>query len=153
MIVFYRRHNDCGKQIVSERSQEQKGQVLIIEDERSVADALKIILEDNGYRVSVAVTGRDGIEEALRGRFCLTITDIGLSDMSGFDVIKAICGRKLQMHFIIITSNDSQHLMAEARRCGAAGVLLKPFLPSEILELIGTTLANPQRSGDEEILR
>jgi DNA-binding response OmpR family regulator len=127
--------------IVSERSHEQKPAVLIIEDERSVADALKIILEDNGYRVSVAVTGRDGIEEALRGRFCLTITDVGLSDMSGFDVIRAICGHKLQMHFIIITSNHSQNLMAEARSCGAAGVLLKPFHPSEILQLISTTLA------------
>ena len=130
-------HDDCEEQIVSERSQEQKAEVLIIEDERSVADALKIILEDNGYRVSIATTGRDGIEEALRGRFCLTITDIGLSDMSGFDVIKAICPHK-QMHFIIITS---QNLMVEAQNCGAAGFLLKPFLPSEILQLIETTLA------------
>ena len=122
---------------MSERSDGQKGAVLIIEDERSVADALKIILEDNGYRVSVAVTGRDGIEEALRGQFCLTITDVGLSDMSGFDVIKAICPHK-PMHFIVITSQD---LMVEARNCGAAGFLLKPFLPSEILQLIETTLA------------
>ena len=126
---------------MSERSPEQKREILIIEDERSVADALAIILEDNGYRVSIATTGRDGIEEALRGEFCLTITDVGLSDMWGFDVIKAICRHKLQMPFIIITSNDSQHLMAEARGCGAAGLLLKPFPPSEILQLIETTLA------------
>ena len=124
-----------------DRSEEQKGEVLIIEDERSVADALKIILEDNGYRVSVAVTGRQGIEEALRGQFCLTITDIGLSDMSGFDVIKAICRHISQMHFIIITANENR--MAEALSCGAAGVLIKPFLPSEILQLIRTTLADP----------
>jgi two-component system catabolic regulation response regulator CreB len=124
---------------VPERSPEQKCEILIIEDERSVADALTIILEDNGYRVSIATTGRDGIEAALRGEFCLTITDIGLSDMWGFDVIKAICRHKLQMPFIVITSNDS--LIAEARGCGAAGVLLKPFPPSEILQLIETTLA------------
>jgi DNA-binding NtrC family response regulator len=123
---------------VSERSTEQKRAILIIEDERSVADALKMILEDNGYRVSIAITGREGIEEALRGQFCLTITDVGLSDMSGFDVIKAICRQNVQMHFIIITS---QNLMVEARNCGAAGFLLKPFLPSDILQLIETTLA------------
>ena len=126
---------------MSERSQDHECEVLIIEDERSVADALKIILEDNGYRVRSATTGRDGIQEALRGRFCLTITDVGLSDMSGFDVVKAICGHELEMHFIIITSNDSQSVMAEARNCGAAGVLLKPFHPSEILQLIKTTLS------------
>lgn len=120
-------------------SHERKREVLIIENEQSVADALKMILEDNGYRVRTAVTGRNGIEEALRGDFCLTITDLGLSDMSGFDVIKAIWQHKVQMHFIIITSNDSQ--MDEAQSCGAAGVLLKPFLPSDILQLIRTTLS------------
>lgn len=133
-----RGHNDCRAEFVSERSQEQKCAVLVIEDERSVADALKMILEDNGYRVCTAATGRDGIDEALRGQFCLAITDVGLSDMSGFDVIKAICSQK-HMHFIVITS---QNLMVEARSCGAAGFLLKPFLPSEILQLIRTTLAS-----------
>ena len=130
---------------MSERSQEQKGKVLIIENERSVADALRMILEDHGYRVFVAVRGRDGIEEALRGEFCLTITDVGLTDMSGFDVIKAICGQKLRMHFIVITTNNSQDVIAEARSCGAAGVLIKPFVPAEILELIRTTLARSDR--------
>lgn len=119
----------------------QKGAVLVIEDEPSVADALRIILEDNGYRVSLARTGRDGIEEACRGEFCLSITDIDLGDMTGFDVIQAVCQHKPGMHFIIITSSDSQDVLAEARGCGAAGVLLKPFLPSEILQLIRTTLS------------
>ena len=123
-----------------ERS-EQKSAVLIIEDEWSVADALKTILEDDGYRVSISLTGRDGIQEALGGRFCLTITDVGLSDMSGFDVIETICRHKLQMHFIIITSNDSENVLVQARRCGAAGVLIKPFPPSEILQLVRTTLS------------
>ncbi len=122
---------------MSDRSHAQKGAVLIIEDERSVADALKIILQDEGYHVSTVLTGHDGIEEALRGEFCLAITDIGLPDMSGFDVIKAVCPHK-QMHFIVITS---QNLMIEAQDCGAAGFLLKPFQPSEIVELIRTTLA------------
>lgn len=130
---------------MSERSEGQKGAVLIIEDERSVADALRMILEDDGYRVSIAVNGRDGIEEALRGSFCLTITDIGLTDMSGFDVIKAICAHKLRMHFIVTTTNDSDDVMMEARSCGAAGVLVKPFLPSDILQLIQTTLADSSR--------
>ncbi len=118
-----------------------------------MADALKMILEDSGYRVSIALTGRDGIEEARRGRFCLTITDLGLKDMTGFDVISAICRDKPQSPFIVITSYGSQDVIAEARSWGVAGVLLKPFLPSEILQLITITLANRRPSGDGEILR
>lgn len=124
------------------RGEEQRIEVLIVEDERSVADALRMILEDNGYRVSVAITGRSGIDIALAGHFCLMITDINLTDMSGFDVIKAICRQNTRMQFIVITSNHSENLMAEARSCGAAGVLLKPFMPSDILQLIRPTLAN-----------
>ena len=124
-----------------EQGEGQKRAVLIIEDEPSVADALRIILEDNGYRVYLARTGRDGIEEARRGEYCLSITDVGLTDMTGFDVIHAICRHKPGMQFIIITSWGSQDVLAEARTCGVAGVLVKPFLPSEILQLIRTTLS------------
>jgi DNA-binding NtrC family response regulator len=115
-------------------------EILIIEDETSVAGALRMILEDEGYRVSLASTGRDGIEAARRGQFCLTITDIGLTDMSGFEVIDAIRGYKPQLHFIIITSSNSPEVIAQARSCRTAGVLLKPFLPADILDLIRTTL-------------
>ena len=138
---------------MSDHDEKQKGEVLIIEDEPSVADALRMILEDGGYRVSIALTGRDGIEEARRGQFCLTITDVGLKDMTGFEVINAICRHKPQIHFIIITSSSSPDLIAEARSCGAAGVLLKPFLPSEILQLIRTTLAKRRPGIEGDIVR
>jgi DNA-binding NtrC family response regulator len=138
---------------VSECAEEQKRGVLVIEDEPSVADALTMILEDEGYRVAIALTGQDGIEEACLDQFCLTITDLLLTDMTGFDVINAICRHKPEMHFIIITSSGSQEVIEEARRCGAAGVLLKPFSPSEILQLIRTTLANPRRAGEGERFR
>lgn len=126
---------------MAEQGEKEKRRVLIIENEPSVADALRIILEDGGYRVSICVTGREGIEEAHRGDFCLYITDIGLPDMTGFDVINAIRRHKPQLHFIVITSWGSEKMIAEARSCGAAGVLFKPFLPSEILQLIRTTLS------------
>ena len=135
---------------MSEHGEEQKGEVLIIEDEPSVADALKMILEDSGYRVFIALTGRDGIELARRGQFCLTITDLGLTDITGFDVINAIRHDKPQSLFIIITSSGSQDVIAEARSLGVAGILLKPFLPSEILQLITITLAGERSSGDGE---
>jgi len=91
--------------------------------------------------VSISVTGRDGIEAAQQGDFCLIITDIGLPDMAGFDVINATSRHKPHIHFIVITSWSSENVIAEALSCGAAGVLFKPFLPSEILQLIKTTLA------------
>jgi DNA-binding response OmpR family regulator len=117
-------------------------EILIIEDEPSVADALQIILEDGGYRVSIASTGQDGIEQARRGQFSLMITDVGLTDMTGFDVISAIGQHKPGTPFIIITSSNSEEVITAARSLGTAGVLLKPFPPSEILHLIRITLSD-----------
>ena len=138
--------------LVSE-CQEQKRGVLIIENEPSVGDALRMILEDGGYRVSIALTGRDGIEQARLGEFCLTITDLDLGDMTGFEAIDAIRRHKPQLHLIVITSSGSQDVIAEARGCKVAGVLLKPFLPSEILQMVQTTLEDPHLSGDGRHLR
>ncbi|HEX8475111.1 MAG TPA: response regulator [Pyrinomonadaceae bacterium] len=116
-------------------------EILVIDDEPSVADALMLILEDRGYRVVVAKTGREAIEHSERKEFCLTITDFRLPDMTGFDVLHAIRRRNPQHQAILITSHSTPEVFAEARDIGAITVLPKPFLPSEILQLITDALA------------
>lgn len=139
---------------MSEGVEKQSCGILVIDDERSVAGALQLILEDSGYRVAVALTGRDGIELSRREQFCLTITDLRLPDMTGLDIISAVCREQPRGLFILITSHGTEEVLAEARNCGAADVLLKPFSPSEILQLVRKTLdskgahAAPQ-SGNE----
>lgn len=121
---------------------DEEVRVLVIDDEPSVADALKIILEDNGYTVAVAGTGRDGLEQASRQRFDVTITDLRLPDMSGLEVLRGICKQNPESLVILITAHGTSEVIAEARSCGAFDVLPKPFLPSEILNLVKTALKN-----------
>ena len=127
-----------------EQKGEQGAEVLVIDDEPSVGFALKMILEDSGYRVAVALTGRDGIERARGKKFCLTITDLRLPDMTGFDVINSLCADWPPDNFIIITSHDSDDVLSPARTRGVP-VLLKPFTPSAILQLVAATLAGGGR--------
>lgn len=120
---------------------ENRVEVLVIDDEPSVGDALKMILEDHGFGVVVAVTGREGIEQARQRLFDLTITDLRLPDMSGLDVLRAICDEEAHPLCVLITSHGSPEIFAEARACGAYEVLSKPFLPSDIVQLINAALA------------
>ncbi|MBA3440401.1 MAG: response regulator [Pyrinomonadaceae bacterium] len=115
-------------------------EVLVIDDEPSVADALKMILEDHSYEVVVAVTGREGIEQARRQRFDVTLTDMRLPDMTGVDVINAICQENLCDSVILITAYGTPETIVTARTCGASSVLAKPFRPSDILEEISSLL-------------
>ncbi|HEV2861065.1 MAG TPA: response regulator [Pyrinomonadaceae bacterium] len=114
--------------------------VLVIDDEPSVADALRLILEDEGFGVVVAATGRDGIEQARRGAFRLTITDLRLPDMNGLDVIGFFREQGGGGAVILITSSCTPEVCARAMELGAAGVVSKPFPPSEIIRLVAAAL-------------
>lgn len=114
--------------------------MLVIDDEPSVADALRVILEDEGFAVVVAANGRDGIAEARRAPFSVTVTDLRLPDMNGLEVIGAFREGGLGGALILITSYGTPEIFARARDLGAVAVIAKPFLPSEILQLIAAAL-------------
>lgn len=113
-----------------------KAQILVIDDEPSVADALRIILEDDGYKVAVAATGRDGIELVLRRPFDIVLSDMRLPDIDGLEVLRAVCEWRPGCIVILITSHATTRLRDEARDAGAFDVLQKPFPPSDVLRTI-----------------
>ena len=114
--------------------------VLVIDDEPSVADALRVILEDEGFAVSVAASGRDGLEQARRAVFRVTITDLRLPDMDGLEVLGSLRERGHGGAVILITSYGTPEILARAHDLGAAGFIAKPFMPSEILQLVSAAL-------------
>lgn len=114
--------------------------VLVIDDEPSVADALRVILEDHGFAVVVAANGRDGIAQARSGPFSVTVTDLRLPDMDGLEVIGAFREGGLGGVAILITSYGTPEIFARASDLGVAGVIAKPFPPSELLQLIAAVL-------------
>ena len=109
--------------------------ILVIDDEPSVADALRLILEDQGYRVTVARTGRAGLEAARQKRFRLVITDLRLPDISGREVVEEVCRVWPGSVIIMITSYCTTEVCAAVHKCGAAAVLMKPFAPAEIIKI------------------
>jgi len=117
-----------------------KTEILIIDDEQSVADALKVILESEGFSVTLAATGREGVERARQGKFRLAITDLRLPDMSGLEVLQTLRAENSGLCVILITSYGTPAIVAEALGCGAEGTLDKPFAPSEIIRLITSVL-------------
>jgi DNA-binding response OmpR family regulator len=122
---------------------EQKITILVVDDEPSVGDALKLVLESNGYEVVLVTKGQDGIEQARQRSFEFGIVDLFLMDTTGFQVITEL--RKSQPHIpvLLITAHGSPQIFAEAKRLGAIGALSKPFPPAEILKLIDSHVHGP----------
>lgn len=117
----------------------QNETVLVIDDEPSVADAISVILSDSGYQVVVAMSGRKALEELSKRRLDLAIIDVHLPDMSGLDVLRHLRRSHPDVTVIIITAHYTPELAAESLSLGAAGVLAKPFSPSDLLTMIETS--------------
>jgi len=117
--------------------------ILIVDDEPSVGDALRLVLESQGYEVVLVTNGRDGIDQARNRRFGFGVVDLFLTDISGFQVITDLLTLQPQIPILLITAHGSPQVFAEAKKLGAIGALAKPFHPAEILKLIDSHLHGP----------
>lgn len=117
--------------------------ILIVDDEPSVGDALRLVLESQGYEVVLVTNGRDGLDQARKRRFGFGVVDLFLTDVSGFQVITDLLTVQPQIRLLLITAHGSPQVFAEAKKLGAIGALAKPFHPAEILKLIDSHLHGP----------
>ncbi len=122
---------------------ETKLRVLIVDDEPSVGDALRLVLESNGYEVVLVTKGLDGIDQVRQQPFGFSVVDLFLTDISGFQVITDIRKHQPEIPIVLITAHGSEQVFAEAKKLGAIGALAKPFPPSEILKLITSHAHGP----------
>jgi len=114
--------------------------ILIIDDEPSVGDALKLVLEANGYNIVLANNGHDGLEHSRKKQFAIVILDLFLTDAYGLELINKIHESQPELPILLITGHGSPEIFAEARRLGAVGALSKPFQPAKILAFVANAL-------------
>ena len=128
---------------MSDIKSKEKPTILVVDDEPSVGDALRLVLESNGYEVVLVTKGQDGIEQARNRRFGFSVVDLFLTDISGYEVIKDLLTIQPHIPILLVTAHYSPQVCEEARRLGAIGGLAKPFPPAEILKLINSHVYGP----------
>ena len=110
--------------------------ILIVDDERSMRDFLKILLTKEGYTVSVAANGESGLE-FLRENSCdLLITDIRMPGMDGLELLSAAKEELPDLPVILITAFASPNDAVLAMKNGAFDYISKPFNVDEIRSVI-----------------
>ena len=111
----------------------EERRILVIEDEKKIADTLKMGLSENGFEVEVAYDGKIGHQLLLSRNFDLVILDINLPGMNGYELCKAIRYRSMNMLVIMLTSLSSLDDKIEGYDAGADDYLVKPFEFRELL--------------------
>ncbi len=106
--------------------------ILVIDDEIQIRRLLKISLEDSGYKVVLAASAKEGIQESINCRPSLILLDLGLPDDDGLNVIKQI--REFQdVPVIILSVRNSEKDIIAALDSGANDYITKPFNTGELL--------------------
>ncbi len=107
--------------------------VLVVEDERKISAYVKRGLEEQGYAVDAAFTGREALEWAETVNFDLIILDLLLPEMDGFTVCRELRKRGDRTPILILTARDAIDDRVIGLDAGADDYLVKPFALKELL--------------------
>ena len=105
--------------------------ILTVEDDERIRTAVKLALEDEGWKVEEADTGEDALEKFARQPSDVVLIDIMLPDIDGFEVCRAI-RRTSDVPIIMVTARDDTHDVVAGLEAGADDYLTKPFAPKEL---------------------
>ncbi len=110
--------------------------VLVVEDERKVAEALRDGLEAESYDVIVERTGEGAFLRSTTEAFDLILLDLGLPGRDGLEILRAIRGHSIRVPVVILTARDTVPERVAGLDTGADDYLVKPFAFAELLARI-----------------
>jgi DNA-binding response OmpR family regulator len=126
--------------------------ILLVEDEPNVAKGLELILNDEGYDVETAATGRLALDKFHDNEFDLVVSDLRLPDIDGLEVIKNIKEQQPAVKAIIITGYPSISSAVDAVRMGVMDYLRKPFTDEELVGAVRNAFLESQQPSIEKII-
>jgi two-component system chemotaxis response regulator CheY len=115
--------------------------ILIVDDSESIREIVSFTLETEGYNVLVGIDGQDAMKH-LSSPVDLIITDLHMPVMNGIEFIKAV--RSSASHktvpILFLTTESQSEKKMEAKDAGATGWIIKPFVPSKLIEAINKVM-------------
>jgi DNA-binding response OmpR family regulator len=124
--------------------------ILIIEDDKSIAELERDYLEIDGFTVDIAFTGNDGLNKALNDDIDLVLLDLMLPGLDGFQICKAIRSEK-DIPILMVSAKKEDIDKIRGLGLGADDYIVKPFSPSELVARVKAHLARYQRLIGKEV--
>ncbi|MCD6432065.1 response regulator [Candidatus Bathyarchaeota archaeon] len=113
-----------------------KARILIVDDDEDICRTLSLILEEKGYEVDAAHTGKEAIEKSKTKVYNAALLDIKLPDMEGTELLTAMRETSPKMIKIMVTGYPALKNAAEALNKGADAYLMKPVNPEKLIKTI-----------------
>jgi two-component system, OmpR family, copper resistance phosphate regulon response regulator CusR len=123
--------------------------ILIVEDEFSLAQQVKLLLEEKGYSVDCEYDGQSGLEAALAEDYDLVLLDVNLPTMSGFEVLAQMREEENATPVLMLTARDETESKVKGLNLGADDYVVKPFAAEELLARIMAVFRRGQSGGGQ----
>lgn len=127
--------------------------ILIVDDEKSIRDALIDILTEENYEVISAEDGEDGLKKLLSEKVDLVLCDIKMPKMDGLELLTKANEEGIEVPFIMISAHGTIDTAVEATKKGAFDFIQKPPDLNRILLTVRNALENSQLSAETKVLR
>lgn len=118
--------------------------ILVIDDERSIRNTLKDILEFENYKVEVAEDGKRGVEMAKAGNFDLIFSDIKMPEMDGIELLQTLTDEGIESPIVMISGHGNIETAVEAIKIGAFDFIEKPIDLNRLLVTVKNALDKKQ---------
>ena len=135
------------------RNYDMPPNILVMEDDLSVAKGLEIILSEEGYQVDLASTGTLAMQAFNERRYDLLVADLRLPDIDGMEVIKQVKNDTPETEVVIITGYGSTATAVEAMKIGVHDFLPKPFTDDQIKSAIDEALVTQESKMEERTVK
>ncbi|MCF7855672.1 MAG: sigma-54 dependent transcriptional regulator [Candidatus Pacebacteria bacterium] len=131
----------------------EKARILVVDDEVSIVEVLKALLNREGYSVSTASDGEEALEQLREDKYDLMVSDIRMQPMDGITLLRE--ARKLQNHLgvIMITAYATVETAVDAMKSGAFDYVCKPFKIDELLLTVQRALSYEHVLQENETLK
>lgn len=126
----------------------EHARILVVDDDEGIRKTLSAILQDEGYEVDTAESGKEAILKSNAGFYNLALIDVRLLDMQGTELLTRIKDTVPKMRKIIITGYPTVHNAMEAVNRNADAYLLKPFDMGKLLFVIKDQLRKQKEEMD-----
>jgi DNA-binding response OmpR family regulator len=132
-----------------------KRHILVVEDDPSITLGLQMNLEAEGYEVSIAVDGEDGLARATLPSVDLVILDVMLPKMNGFELVKAIRSQGNHVPVVMLSARGAEMDKVMGLELGAEDYITKPFSLAELLARVKAVLRRDgiARQAPEQVVR
>jgi len=128
----------------------QHANILVVDDELTVCRSCQKILNEDGYDVSIALSGYKGLESFRKKKFDLAIVDLKMPDINGMEVVEAIKTEQPGTEVIIMTGYSTVASAVTGMKLGAADYIPKPFTPNEMTMVVKKALQQHQHDVKRE---